>query len=394
MYESNLCEKCYGCSYCTRCFNSTNCVMGFDLRDCLDCVMCVGLRSKQYCILNKQYTKEEYEKKKKEMELGNRDSIRDYLKKFKEFILQHPHKYASIIKSVSSTGDMLVNCKMSKDCFYFNDLENCRFMVMNDGAKDCYDCNNTGKPSLCYEGATPDNSYGCIATIFSWKCNKIEYSNNCHSSSNLFGCSALRTSEYVILNKKYSKEKYLELREKIIAHMKETKEWGEFFPNTFSPFGYNETSAHDWFPLSKKEALAQGYKWKDQEIRNYQINLSTEEVPKTITNIEDSIIDQVIGCEHSGKCAEKCTTAFRVTLPEVNIYRKLNIPLPTMCPNCRFYQRLKDINPPWLWHRTCMCDKQNHSHGVAKCEVEFETSYAPERPEIVYCEKCYQREVY
>ncbi len=28
-----------------------------------------------------------------------------------------------------------------------------------------------------------------------------------------------------------------------------------------------------------------------------------------------------------------------------------------------------------------------------QCPNEFETSYAPERPEIVYCEKCYQQEV-
>jgi hypothetical protein len=41
-----------------------------------------------------------------------------------------------------------------------------------------------------------------------------------------------------------------------------------------------------------------------------------------------------------------------------------------------------------------MCDKKNHFHGKEKCKVEFETSYAPERPEIIYCEKCYQREVY
>ena len=32
--------------------------------------------------------------------------------------------------------------------------------------------------------------------------------------------------------------------------------------------------------------------------------------------------------------------------------------------------------------------------GGGKCTNEFETSYAPERPEIVYCESCYQKEVY
>ena len=63
-------------------------------------------------------------------------------------------------------------------------------------------------------------------------------------------------------------------------------------------------------------------------------------------------------------------------------------------------------NPPKLSHRSCMCeqgrattDSRRHdpagSHlDSGKCSNEFETSYAPERPEIVYCEKCYQQDVY
>jgi len=34
-----------------------------------------------------------------------------------------------------------------------------------------------------------------------------------------------------------------------------------------------------------------------------------------------------------------------------------------------------------------------HFHGDQPCPNEFETTYAPGRPEIVYCEKCYQSEV-
>ncbi|MBI5622130.1 DNA-directed RNA polymerase, partial [Candidatus Falkowbacteria bacterium] len=30
----------------------------------------------------------------------------------------------------------------------------------------------------------------------------------------------------------------------------------------------------------------------------------------------------------------------------------------------------------------------------AGCTNEFETTYAPERPERVYCEECYQKEIY
>lgn len=50
---SNICANlCYNCSavyYCDLC------------NDCSNCFLCVGLRRKSYCILNRQYTKDEYE---------------------------------------------------------------------------------------------------------------------------------------------------------------------------------------------------------------------------------------------------------------------------------------------------------------------------------------------
>ena len=72
--------------------------------------------------------------------------------------------------------------------------------------------------------------------------------------------------------------------------------------------------------------------------------------------------------------------------------------------NCRHYQRLKQCNSFKLWKRNCQCAgkgsenpvHQNtvaHQHGTGRCPNEFETSYAPDRKEIVYCEQCYQREV-
>ena len=70
----------------------------------------------------------------------------------------------------------------------------------------------------------------------------------------------------------------------------------------------------------------------------------------------------------------------------------MQIPIPRRCFHCRHNHRVAHRNPFKLWHRVCMCDKTNHDHG-GKCTVEFETSYDPERPEIVYCEKCYQKEV-
>ena len=53
-----------GCTTCEHMKNSHYCDLCFN---CTDCFGCVGLRQSQYCILNKQYTKEEYEKKVSEV---------------------------------------------------------------------------------------------------------------------------------------------------------------------------------------------------------------------------------------------------------------------------------------------------------------------------------------
>lgn len=409
MYDSVNCDRCYGCKYCYLCFDSNNCVLGYDLKGCSNCVMCVGLRNKKYCVLNKQYSKEEYEKEVEKLNLKSRAGIEKCRGEFDKFTLQFPRKHTCIIKNLNSTGFLLTEAKNSKNCFYCSaPVENCAYIVVNQGAKDSYDCNNTGMPELCYESVTPDNSRGNKFSIFCWKCTEAEYSNNCHSCVNVFGSIGLKHISYAVLNKQYSKEDFTALRGEIMNHMKETGEWGEFFPYSVSPFAYNETAAMEWFPLKKDEAILKGYRWKEDEKRNYTITKKPEELPDSIERVGDEILNEIIGCEHAGKCNEKCTTAFKIVPNELNFYRKFNAPLPTLCPNCRHYGRMARINPPKLWKRKCMCNevtgdtgqatkeyKNNsaHSHGEAPCPNEFETSYAPDKPEIVYCEACYNAEI-
>ncbi len=108
----------------------------------------------------------------------------------------------------------------------------------------------------------------------------------------------------------------------------------------------------------------------------------------------DNIVKEIIGCKHRGICHEQCTVAFRIIPQELAFYRKMNVPLPILCPNCRHYERFLSQNPRKLWQRACMCkNKTNHIHAANPCPNEFKTSYAPEREEIIYCENCYQAEV-
>jgi len=157
--------------------------------------------------------------------------------------------------------------------------------------------------------------------------------------------------------------------------------------------------AQDYFPLSKNEAIRRGFSWHDREERDYKVTLNSEDLPRRFADIKEDIVNQVIKCasqisEEERNKYPQCATAFNITELELGLYKILQIPLPLKCYPCRRQGRYKFRNPRRLWHRQCMCDKKNHFHGEGKCVVEFETSYAPERPEIVYCEKCYQQEVY
>ena len=221
----------------------------------------------------------------------------------------------------------------------------------------------SNKSERMYEGI--NIGLQCADVKFSNECwsqlINAEYCFNCHSSSNLFGCNGLRKTEYCILNKQYTKEEYEQLVSKIKAKMTNDKEYGEYFPMSLSPHAYNETVAQQFFPLTKEQALAKGYRWRDMEEKQYTIG------------------GDVLACEHAGKCAQSCTMAFKMIPDELAFYEQFKIPHPNLCPNCRHFERLTKRNPLKLWDRNC-----------EKCGAEISTSYAPDRPEMVYCIQCYQ----
>ncbi len=367
---------------------------GVNLNNCLGCV---NLHNKSYCIFNEQYTKEEYLKKILEFDLGSYSRLQEFKKKFYEFKLQFPHRYAYIIKSSGSTGDNIKNVKNAINCFDVSgEAENLKNVFLAGwGLRDALNIDHAGhKSELLYDThATFSNCSKVKYSVLISISHDIIYSYNCHSSNNLFGCVGLRNKQYCILNKQYTKEEYEALVPKIIEHMNDMPyvdkkgrvyKYGEFFPPEISLFAYNETIAQEYFPLTKEKAIEQGYKWKDPEEKNYKIDIRSEDLPDDIKNVEESISGKIIECAHRGKCDEQCVTAFKIIPSELQFYKRMNLPLPRLCPNCRHYQRFRQRNPIKLWHRSCM---------KTGCTNEFETSYAPERPEIIYCEKCYQQEV-
>ena len=166
-----------------------------------------------------------------------------------------------------------------------------------------------------------------------------------------------------------------------------------FFPIEISPLPYNATVAQDFMPVSEEEAKQNNFRWENQATRSYNVTIKNNNIPGSLLEIDDSIYNEILECKHAEEDRPFCTKAYKIVSQELIFYRRFNLSLPDECPNCRHYARVLKRQPLKLWHRQCMCDKK-HTHHEGTCPNEFETSYAPDRPEMVYCESCYQQEVY
>lgn len=429
-YGTNKSERCYNCINCFNCYNvrgSQDCLdcrdsyFLFNCRNCTDCIGCTNLSNAQYCIDNKPYPKDEYFKILKQLNFSSFASSQNYLTRFQN------KKQSTLVKFMSGThnagvsGNWLYDCKNTLDAFICRNIEDSKHLFQIIEAKDSMDYYSFGKGcELVYDSMTI--GYQCYDMQFCINCwygnRQLRYCDMCHSSSNLFGCIGLRNKQYCILNKQYTKEQYEDLTARIVKHMGQmpyvdakgrTYTFGELFPTELSLFSYNETIAQEYFPLSQKEVAEFGFRWREPKERSYESTISWEYLPDNISDVEESITQEVILCEAWSEDETKaiehnCTKAFKITPNELAFYRSMGLPLPRRCSNSRHYERLKQRNPLKLWHRKCQCSGQKsesgvyqntvaHQHGVGKCPNEFETSYSPEKKEIVYCEQCYNAEV-
>jgi hypothetical protein len=403
-YDNLSAEKNYNCQHTLL---SRNCVDSYFLVDCAncsDCFMCSNQRNKQFCIRNKQYTKEEYLKIINSYNLNKRSARTIFKEEFKKLREEAIYRYANISSSPNSTGNNLSNMKNSFQCFDCYNGEDFKYCYRNFNAKDSLDCDFAQLSELMYEyttGAINDYnvkfSYSALDQL-----RDVEYIDSCRNGSNLLGCNGLYNKSNAILNKIYSKEEFINLRENILKQMDEIPyidqggrvyKYGEFFPFDVSPYCYNETIAQDFEPLTQEEMRGKALLFKDIEEKNLNITLNVENIPDDIKAVREEIINETIGCVDSGKCKHQCFVAFRITPGELQFYKKHNIPLPDKCANCRHYERFEIIPPPKLYNRSCICKNSAHEH-VDKCPNNFKTPYEDTRPEKVYCEKCYQQEIY
>lgn len=313
-YMNVDCNQTYKCIHCQDCRILNECEHCIDCRNCQNCFGCVGLRNKEYHIFNKPFDKKTYITKVAELK-NIQNTIFIELEKLK---LRHPHLSNRIVNSENCTGDDIEHCKNCQDCFGIKNSEDCAYCYDVIQSKDNYDVNRHGLSELVYEICGGGWQQKTIATFGAGHLHSAEYILESINSHNIFGCVGLKQKSYCIFNKQYGKKEYENLRSKIMEHMIQTGEWGEYFPSTLSPFGYNETVAQEFFPLTEEEARAQGFKWcefKSPAPKASKI-IPASKLPLNIHEVSDDILDAAIECEISKK-------PFKIIKQELAFYRKI-----------------------------------------------------------------------
>ena len=413
-FSSELCYECidvidcYDCAWAQDCTNCSSCRFVRDCIGCKNCFLCTGLRNAEYCMLNEKLGKEEYQKRLAEINLGSKAVILQLLERFETLQKQHAYKHLQMEMVENSVGDHLYKAKDSQYCFDVSDSEGCRYCTqLQLGARFCTDIYQFGiQIERCTECSMIGyNVYNChFCHDLLEQCSDLYYCISCFSSKNCFGCVGLKNARYCILNKQYSEEEYDRLTkqmkqkmqntchpstplrmtstdktENVISsgverrHSQNTPEWANFFPIKYSPHGYNETMANEWYPLSREEVIQKDWHWEDN--LPFTTGRGTvDALPDTIADVSDDIVDEILTCD-------TCDRNYKIIPQELKFYRTHNFPLPWDCFACRRQRRFNKRNKRELRDVAC-----------GECGEGVKTTYRDELK--VLCEGCYREWVY
>jgi hypothetical protein len=141
---------------------------------------------------------------------------------------------------------------------------------------------------------------------------------------------------------------------------------------------------------SRDRTRADLQRWSDYEppFPKVEKTIPASKLPERIEDVPDDVLNWAIECEVTKK-------PFRIISQELEFYRKHRLPIPT-----------KAIPTSATWTAWPCAIPESSSSGRATVRTarkttrlptanppKFLTAYSPERPEKIYCEKCYAKEV-
>ncbi|PID70618.1 hypothetical protein CSB37_00840 [bacterium DOLZORAL124_38_8] len=372
------CYDCFDSKYVLNCRKVQNSAFLYDCRNCTDCMFCFNLRNKQYCFGNKQLTQSEYETKIAAWNLSSQKSYTKAKKFFADMMTNLAfHRAQSIDKSEDCTGNYQSENNKAENIYFsqqITDSVNAIRAYESSHYLDTIGCTigERNYYSTTCQFSTYDNFFSFACT----ECQFIDYCAYCFQCENCFGCCGLVGKKYCIFNKPYSEDEYFALKDKIIAHMKQAGEWGQFFPGHFAPNPYNESWSSFYWPLSNSEQETLGFRTCEPLHREPVKTAEITEIPDTVDELTEErtewLLQQIFWDESYRR-------PFQITKHDITFAKKLKVPLPHS-----FYMARIQENFRWL-----PFDGELRDGTCGKCQKSIQTSWPTKYDRRILCEACY-----
>ncbi len=351
VYESSKLQECFNvadssrlhrCSFVRASYDCLNSSFLFDCRNCEFCFGATNKRNKKYLWWNEQLTKEEWEKRRAEVDLGSRAVVSEQMQRFRTFVRERavwPENFND--HAIDSTGEYLFKTTRVMDSY-----------LCGEGAIDQYFCNFsfgqsennafTGYPvngSDMYSCASISGRRQkfCFLTIRS---ENMEYCMLCYNCTDCFGCIGLQRKQFCIFNKQYTEEEYWKRVDALRCTMLDRGEYGEFYPAGFSPSYPGDSGAMYWFGATKEELKKMGVmEFEPESLGAIGEELADPSKMRNVSELPDyvrDLTDDWIGVPLFDPVANR---RFAMIRPEVEFYRRMNVAPPTK----HFTARLKDL---------------------------------------------------
>ncbi len=381
-YNIIHCDRMFNCKFARDSYDCIDCDFIFDCKNCKNCFGASNQRNKKYLWFNEPMSKEEWEKRRKEVDLGCRSQLELHSAAFDQLLLEDsvwPEAFNE--GAIDSIGDYLWNCTDCRYCFLManNSVHNfwCAWGINANGnafcagplnAMDCYMCNVPGYSAK---------------TKFSWKCaqcDSVEYSINCFNCKNCFGCVGLQRKEFHIFNKPFSEDEYWKKLDEIKCDMLDRGEYGRFFPLSFASAHtrlggavintlYNPDDLIKWGAMDFEPCSSGACGFEEKDVTSMR---QREDVPDCI----GAMGDEWVGASVYDPEAKRRYTFLR---PELEFYRQERVPAPTTHFTTRISNLYYVMQSPVFEERVC-----------DKCGTSFTTTVNVTYPNRkIFCRTCY-----
>ena len=233
VYMSSCIVKWYNIFYSKSIENSANIWFSTWLIGCQECLFCNNFENQSYCIRNEQYTKEQYEQKKKEL-LEHQGSFDE--------------RHLEMLTTIWwDTSTMLWWSETENNLYSYNVHrgKNIVFCGHDEWLTDVVDTFvvswGSNCAGACSLGGDSEYIYCCVWLRRSFN---MYYSYFCEMCTYCFGCVWLKNKTFCIFNKQYTKEERYVKIEEIFEDMEQQWIVWDFLPLSINPFYINDTASY------------------------------------------------------------------------------------------------------------------------------------------------------